>query len=143
MEKIFTTQRIPKKELLNPTRVLYPTRTTRKKGFNFWTLLLFGYVDTKILLVTFIVNSTNNIYIYIYIYIKWKFVIYLLYPFLIVVVEEAHGCLNDKWVKDQMFLVSKPVVFYVGFKTHDILREFWNPWYFMDVIKSMLFYGGF
>jgi len=29
-----------------------------------------------------------------------------------------------------------------GSKVHGILRGFWNPWYFMGVLKHMVFCGG-
>ena len=33
--------------------------------------------------------------------------------------------------------VLKPMVFNGGFQTHGILRRFWNPWYFTQVLKPI------
>ncbi len=33
--------------------------------------------------------------------------------------------------------------FYGNFETHGILQRFLNPWYLMEVLKLMVFYGGF
>jgi len=32
--------------------------------------------------------------------------------------------------------------FYEYFETHGILWRFLNPWYLMEVLKPMVFYGG-
>ena len=39
--------------------------------------------------------------------------------------------------------VLKLMVFYGGFETHGILWGFWNLWFFTEVLKLMIFYGGF
>jgi len=35
------------------------------------------------------------------------------------------------------------MIFYGGSETYAILRTFLKPWYFLEVLKLVVFYGGF
>jgi len=43
----------------------------------------------------------------------------------------------------ELKVISNDKLFSGNFQTHDILRRFLNPWYLMEVLKLMVFYGGF
>jgi len=40
-------------------------------------------------------------------------------------------------------VISNDKSFYAKFETYGILRRFLNPWYFMEVLKPMIFNKGF